>query len=164
VPQITAKTNAHLSVPRQGPLRYCGRFPEDTFAKFDSEVSVLLGDSVAFGYITQAGHEYGNPDNFVGFPDYVGNLLRLDVQHGTAECEPAEPVLVRRASKSIGPPAHRAGHCSRHRSLGFLTQPLAAVGPFAVAVVELPSARWTDLHARFGLLWPDFDEVVGLRV
>lgn len=38
---------------------------------------LALGDSVVFGYITQAGFEYGNPDNFVGYPDYAARLLRL---------------------------------------------------------------------------------------
>lgn len=38
---------------------------------------LALGDSVAFGYITQAGFEYGNPDNFVGYPDYAARSLRL---------------------------------------------------------------------------------------
>ena len=36
---------------------------------------LALGDSVSFGYITQAGFEYGTPDNFVGFPSYVGLAL-----------------------------------------------------------------------------------------
>jgi lysophospholipase L1-like esterase len=36
---------------------------------------LALGDSVGFGYITQAGFEYGNPDNFIGFPDYVSPAL-----------------------------------------------------------------------------------------
>ena len=36
---------------------------------------LALGDSVSFGYITQAGFEYRNPDNFVGFPTYVGLAL-----------------------------------------------------------------------------------------
>lgn len=38
---------------------------------------LALGDSVSFGYITQAGFEYRNPDNFVGFPDYVGPELGM---------------------------------------------------------------------------------------
>jgi lysophospholipase L1-like esterase len=38
---------------------------------------LALGDSVVFGFITQAGFEYGNPDNFVGYPDYVARSLRL---------------------------------------------------------------------------------------
>ena len=29
---------------------------------------LALGDSVTFGYITQAGFEYRNPDNFIGYP------------------------------------------------------------------------------------------------
>ena len=36
---------------------------------------LALGDSVAFGYITQAGFEYINPDNFVGYPTYIGQAL-----------------------------------------------------------------------------------------
>jgi lysophospholipase L1-like esterase len=38
---------------------------------------LALGDSVSFGYITQAGFEYRNPDNFIGFPDYVGQALGM---------------------------------------------------------------------------------------
>jgi hypothetical protein len=32
----------------------------------DNRIYLALGDSVVFGYITQAGFEYGNPHNFVG--------------------------------------------------------------------------------------------------
>ena len=38
---------------------------------------LALGDSVSFGYITQAGFEYRNPDNFIGFPTYVGQALGM---------------------------------------------------------------------------------------
>jgi lysophospholipase L1-like esterase len=38
---------------------------------------LALGDSVSFGYITQAGFEYQNPDNFIGFPTYVGQALGM---------------------------------------------------------------------------------------
>src|SRR5713226_857578 len=38
---------------------------------------LALGDSVVFGYITQAGFEYSNPANFVGYPDYVAQSLRF---------------------------------------------------------------------------------------
>ena len=38
---------------------------------------LALGDSVVFGYIAQAGFEYGNPDNFVGYPGYAAQFLRL---------------------------------------------------------------------------------------
>jgi lysophospholipase L1-like esterase len=40
---------------------------------------LALGDSVVFGYITQAGHAYVNPTNFIGYPEYDSALLRLDV-------------------------------------------------------------------------------------
>jgi lysophospholipase L1-like esterase len=39
---------------------------------------LALGDSVVFGFIDQAGFEYLNPANFIGFPDYVGQSLRLN--------------------------------------------------------------------------------------
>jgi hypothetical protein len=34
---------------------------------------LAVGDSVPFGFIFQAGFAYINPDNFVGYPAYVGN-------------------------------------------------------------------------------------------
>ena len=37
-----------------------------------------LGDSVVFGYITQDGFAYVNADNFLGYPEIVGNALRLE--------------------------------------------------------------------------------------
>ena len=40
---------------------------------------LALGDSVAFGFIFQAGFEYLNPDNFVGYPAYVGEDLGTKV-------------------------------------------------------------------------------------
>jgi lysophospholipase L1-like esterase len=39
---------------------------------------LALGDSVVFGFITQAGHAYVNPTNFIGYPAYVGFRERLD--------------------------------------------------------------------------------------
>jgi len=38
---------------------------------------LALGDSVAFGYITQDGFAYVNPSNFIGYPEYVGRWLRF---------------------------------------------------------------------------------------
>jgi lysophospholipase L1-like esterase len=38
---------------------------------------LALGDSVSFGFITKAGFEYQNPDNFIGFPVYVGQALGM---------------------------------------------------------------------------------------
>jgi lysophospholipase L1-like esterase len=50
-------------------------------------VYLALGDSVAFGFITQAGFEYGNAHNFVGYPDYTDTALRFD---GTNAACPGE--------------------------------------------------------------------------
>ena len=41
--------------------------------------ALALGDSVVFGYITEAGHEYVNPSNFVGAPEYLAGMLDLNV-------------------------------------------------------------------------------------
>jgi lysophospholipase L1-like esterase len=38
---------------------------------------LALGDSVVFGFINNAGFEYVNPANFIGFPDYAGRALKL---------------------------------------------------------------------------------------
>lgn len=38
---------------------------------------LALGDSVVFGFIAADGFAYVNPQNFVGYPDYVGRDLRL---------------------------------------------------------------------------------------
>jgi hypothetical protein len=40
---------------------------------------LALGDSVPFGYINQAGFEYLNPQNFVGYPDWTGIAFALDL-------------------------------------------------------------------------------------
>jgi len=39
---------------------------------------LALGDSVTFGFITNAGFAYFNPDNFIGFPNYIGQALKLN--------------------------------------------------------------------------------------
>jgi lysophospholipase L1-like esterase len=41
--------------------------------------ALALGDSVVFGYITQAGHQYVNATNFIGSPEYFADLLQLNV-------------------------------------------------------------------------------------
>lgn len=48
---------------------------------------LALGDSVVFGYITQDGFAYLNPDNFLAYPDYVGRALRLDVTNAACPGE-----------------------------------------------------------------------------
>lgn len=44
----------------------------------EGHLYLALGDSGPFGFITQAGFEYANPQNFVGYPAYVAQALRLD--------------------------------------------------------------------------------------
>lgn len=39
---------------------------------------LVLGDSVAFAYIDSAGHEYINPENFLGFADDLDNALHSE--------------------------------------------------------------------------------------
>jgi lysophospholipase L1-like esterase len=53
----------------------------------DQGRSLALGDSVVFGFITQAGFEYGNPNNFIGYPDYVGRSLRLNTTNASCPGE-----------------------------------------------------------------------------
>jgi lysophospholipase L1-like esterase len=52
-------------------------------------VALILGDSVAFSYIASVGYEYfyTNPDNFVGFPDLLGERLDLTVRNGSCPGE-----------------------------------------------------------------------------
>lgn len=48
---------------------------------------LALGDSVVFGYITADGYAYGNPDNFVGYPEYLNRDLRLDTANASCPGE-----------------------------------------------------------------------------
>ena len=48
---------------------------------------LALGDSVPFGYITQAGFEYYNPENFVGYPDWASLAFGLDVANAACPGE-----------------------------------------------------------------------------
>ncbi len=51
--------------------------PVSSFAGEESAPYLALGDSVAFGFITQAGFEYLNANNFIGYPAYVGASLDM---------------------------------------------------------------------------------------
>jgi lysophospholipase L1-like esterase len=53
----------------------------------DDHSYLALGDSVVFGYITQAGFEYGNPHNFIGYPDYVSEALRFTTTNASCPGE-----------------------------------------------------------------------------
>lgn len=52
-----------------------------------------LGDSVVFGFITQDGPAYVNADNFIGYPEIVGNALRLDAINPSCPGETAAGFL-----------------------------------------------------------------------
>jgi lysophospholipase L1-like esterase len=54
------------------------------------EKVLVLGDSVAFGYIASAdsvGYFYTRPENFIGFPDDLGDMLHLDVVNASCPGE-----------------------------------------------------------------------------
>ena len=51
---------------------------------------LALGDSVSFGFITQAGYQYRNPDNFIGFPTYVGQALGMTPTNASCPGETTE--------------------------------------------------------------------------
>jgi lysophospholipase L1-like esterase len=53
----------------------------------DDHTYLALGDSVVFGYITKAGFEYGNPHNFVGYPDYVSQGLHVTTTNASCPGE-----------------------------------------------------------------------------
>jgi lysophospholipase L1-like esterase len=48
---------------------------------------LALGDSVSFGFITNAGFEYVNPENFVAFPNYVGQALKFSTNNAACPGE-----------------------------------------------------------------------------
>jgi lysophospholipase L1-like esterase len=48
---------------------------------------LALGDSVAFGFITQAGFEYGNPANFRSYSDYAGDEVGFQVTNASCPGE-----------------------------------------------------------------------------
>jgi len=46
-----------------------------TAAADERDEALVLGDSVAFGYIATAGYAYGNPENFVGFANRLDDTF-----------------------------------------------------------------------------------------
>jgi len=62
----------------------CGLFAADGTA---ARLYLALGDSVSFGFIANAGFEYVNPQNFVGFPDYFGKALKFNTKNGACPGE-----------------------------------------------------------------------------
>ena len=50
-------------------------------------LALALGDSVVFGYITQAGHQYVDASNFIGSPEYLAHLLQADMVNASCPGE-----------------------------------------------------------------------------
>ena len=58
-----------------------------SYAGEERPVYLALGDSVAFGFITQAGFEYLNADNFIAYPAYVGAERHLKITNAACPGE-----------------------------------------------------------------------------
>ncbi len=58
-------------------------------AAWERGEALVLGDSVAFSFIASVGYEYfyTRPDNFIGFPDRLGDRLNLQVVNGSCPGE-----------------------------------------------------------------------------
>jgi lysophospholipase L1-like esterase len=56
-------------------------------------LGLALGDSVVFGFITQAGHAYVNPTNFTGYPEHDSLLLNLDIANAACPGETSGSLL-----------------------------------------------------------------------
>jgi len=61
-----------------GACLLAGLLTSAAVAARDHEDALALGDSVVFGFITQAGYEYLNPNNFIGYPEYLNVFDDLD--------------------------------------------------------------------------------------
>ncbi len=59
----------------------------------DDALGLALGDSVVFGFITQAGHAYVNPTNFLGYPEHDSLLLNLDIANASCPGETSGSLL-----------------------------------------------------------------------
>jgi lysophospholipase L1-like esterase len=64
-------------------------FIGSTASAQDRREALILGDSVAFSYISSVGFEYfyTNPENFIGFPNELGALFHLDVVNASCPGE-----------------------------------------------------------------------------
>jgi lysophospholipase L1-like esterase len=61
---------------------------------FDRRGTALaLGDSVPFGFITRADPQYVNASNFVGSPEYLAQMLNLDVTNASCPGETTSHLL-----------------------------------------------------------------------
>ncbi len=68
---------------------------------------LALGDSVAFGYISQDGYDYLNPDNFAGYPGDVADALGMSAVNAACPGETSGSFLSA-AAPDNGCDAYRA--------------------------------------------------------
>ncbi len=59
----------------------------------DPAQGLALGDSVVFGFITQAGRAYVNPTNFIGYPEHDSLLLNQDIANASCPGETSGSLL-----------------------------------------------------------------------
>jgi lysophospholipase L1-like esterase len=48
---------------------------------------LALGDSISFGFLADAGYEYVNPGNFIGFADYITRSRRMELANASCPGE-----------------------------------------------------------------------------
>lgn len=70
---------------------------------------LALGDSVVFGYIAGDGFAYSKPNNFVGYPDYVGRDLKLDAVNASCPGEASGGFM-------IAPPGGNDNGCRPYKA------------------------------------------------
>ena len=136
----------------------------------DEEGTILaLGDSVAFGYITLAGFQYVNPDNFVAYPQYLGVLRHVHtvdaacpgettgsflssiaVDHGCREYRAAAPLHVSYGSTQL---QFATSYLRLHHNVRVVTLQLGANDEFVLldSCASAPNpALWFNERRKHG--------------
>jgi lysophospholipase L1-like esterase len=137
-----------------------------------------LGDSVVFGYITQDGPAYVNPDNFLGYPELVGDKLRLDATNASCPgettagflsltgadngCRPFRANFPLHASYSSTQLDFALGYLGRHRRTRLVTLSLGANDGFLLiaACGGDPACINTNLPAALGAVYANLNTIL----
>jgi lysophospholipase L1-like esterase len=85
IPKVNVPANAGPSVAANAGLSSAGSMVDSLVPAANPYLG--LGDSVPFGFINQAGFEYYNPENFVGYPDWTGIVLGLSTANAACPGE-----------------------------------------------------------------------------
>ena len=156
-----------------------------TFALADSHPepgkgSVLaLGDSVVFGYITAGGYTYGNASNFIGYPDYVGSELGLQVANASCPgettggfisptqpdngCRPFRANFPLHAAYGGTQLAYATHYLSTHKKTRLVTVGLGANDGFLLiqACGGVPACIQAGLPAALGAVYANLNTILG---